>query len=619
MAVEFGDHASGFRHNEVIRFINNEVLMNGGGPEFYMAFRSRPWNEVEDRLRTVVMDPQVPRALKRACTWSALALGVRVVARQREQQGRRVRRLQDQVEEREAACWALASELQQLREERDEVVTQLLFTRAALQQATNECDMLRGRLFQVEGLTQVTPLVHAIVPGLRADQFGPAVWPLNAEQQREVGAIGRNDRVCFEAPTPAPTTVLYVPGHPSPWAPPMQPPLQIPLPYPIPFQPPLPVGFPYLPPPTPAVVMEAEAGVVPLHMPPVGIYPPGPWVAGGFQNEMAPLSDQRYYVQAEGPVNLQESVLGDNRSLSQAGLERPQVTPPLVNMGNYSQEGGPLRHQGTLSMVNSGKHNAEEGPQRSQGMPASGDSVCHSQQEGPEQFQGMNPLVNRGSHIQEEGSEIPQGLVSLGDRGTHSQEGPQSPQGMVPLVDIGNHSQEKSPQMSQVTYLVEENGHHSQEEDQQMSEGIYSLEHSRSHCQEEGSERFQGMAPLGFSVSHNQEEQYPERVQRITLPRLNRRYSLEEGAERPRKTTVWESWSQAMRESPRKQHKAKQPQGRRALGSYHQEKYASRYSQENWICLWCKAMNFSWRTICYKCKEACVPVEGGGVNTGQIH
>ncbi|XP_027787770.3 testis-expressed protein 13C-1 [Marmota flaviventris] len=157
MAVEFGDHASGFRHNEVVRFINNEVLMNGGGPEFYMAFRCRPWNEVEDRLRTVVVDPQVPRALKRACTWSALALGVRVVARQREQQGRRVRRLQDQVEEREAACWALASELQRLRQERDEVVTQLLFTGSALQQAVNESDMLRGRLFQVEGVAQVAP------------------------------------------------------------------------------------------------------------------------------------------------------------------------------------------------------------------------------------------------------------------------------------------------------------------------------------------------------------------------------------------------------------------------------------------------------------------------------
>nr|XP_027787770.2 testis-expressed protein 13D [Marmota flaviventris] len=538
MAVEFGDHASGFRHNEVVRFINNEVLMNGGGPEFYMAFRCRPWNEVEDRLRTVVVDPQVPRALKRACTWSALALGVRVVARQREQQGRRVRRLQDQVEEREAACWALASELQRLREERDEVVTQLLFTGSALQQAVNESDMLRGRLFQ------------------------------NAEQQREVGTVGRNDRLYFEAPTPAPTAVLYMPGPPTPWASPVQPPVQVPVPQSVPFPPPLPVGFPYLPPPPPAGVMEAEAGVVPLQMPPVGFCPPGSWVAGNFQNETVPLWDQRYYVQAEGPANLQGSVLGDNRSVSQEGLEKPQ--------------------------------------------------------EEPEQSQGMTSLVDIGSHIKEEGPEIPQGMVSLGDTGTHSEEeGLQSVQEMVSLVDLGNHSQEESPQMPQVTHLLEESGHHSQEEVHQRPEGMYSLEHSRSHCQEEGLERAEGMAPLEFSGINSQEEEHLQRALGITFSGLNRSHDLEEGAERPQTTPVWESWSQAVRESPKKQQpqwqKAKQPQGKRTLGSQHQEKYASRYNQENWVCLWCKAMNFSWCTACYKCKKASVPVEGGGVNTGQTH
>uniref|UniRef100_A0A8C9PRU0 Testis-expressed protein 13 A-D N-terminal domain-containing protein n=1 Tax=Spermophilus dauricus TaxID=99837 RepID=A0A8C9PRU0_SPEDA len=172
MAVEFGDHASGFRHNEVVRFINSEVLMNGGGPEFYMAFRSRPWNEVEDQLRTVVVDPQVPRALKRACTWSALALGVRVVARQREQQGRRIRRLQDQVEEREAACWALASELQRLREERDDATTHLRFTQVALQQAIDEREVLRGRLLQAERLAFADPLPPKVVPVMAAQQHG---------------------------------------------------------------------------------------------------------------------------------------------------------------------------------------------------------------------------------------------------------------------------------------------------------------------------------------------------------------------------------------------------------------------------------------------------------------
>ncbi|KAF7474654.1 Hypothetical predicted protein [Marmota monax] len=51
MAVDFGDPRSGFRHSEVVVFINEEVLSNGGSPDFYLTFRSRPWNEVEDNLQ----------------------------------------------------------------------------------------------------------------------------------------------------------------------------------------------------------------------------------------------------------------------------------------------------------------------------------------------------------------------------------------------------------------------------------------------------------------------------------------------------------------------------------------------------------------------------------------
>ncbi|XP_004685996.1 PREDICTED: testis-expressed sequence 13A protein [Condylura cristata] len=156
MAVEFSDLASGFRHVEVIRFINNEVIMNGGGPDFYLALRSRPWNEIEDRLRAVVANPQVPRTLKRACAWSALALSVRVGARQREQQACRIRQLQEQVEKCEATSWALASELQRLREERQEAATQLHFMWVTLQQILNEHNVLYGQLLQAQSSTHVT-------------------------------------------------------------------------------------------------------------------------------------------------------------------------------------------------------------------------------------------------------------------------------------------------------------------------------------------------------------------------------------------------------------------------------------------------------------------------------
>ncbi|XP_021108250.1 testis-expressed protein 13C-like isoform X2 [Heterocephalus glaber] len=117
MAVELGHSTSGFRHIDVIQFINSEIRSNGGGPDFYLAFFSRSWNEVEDGLHTILTNQQMPRALKRACTWSALALGVRVVAGQQEEQTHRLHWLREQLEEREATCSALVFEMQRMRQE----------------------------------------------------------------------------------------------------------------------------------------------------------------------------------------------------------------------------------------------------------------------------------------------------------------------------------------------------------------------------------------------------------------------------------------------------------------------------------------------------------------------
>ncbi|KFO30481.1 Testis-expressed sequence 13A protein [Fukomys damarensis] len=136
MAVDVRDPVSGFRHVDVIQFINSEIRRNGGGPDFYLAFRSLSWNEVEDGLHTVLADHQIPRTLKRACTLSALALGVRVIARQQEQQAHRLHWLWAQLKERKATCRALALETQQMRQERDHATAQLHFMRASLQQVT---------------------------------------------------------------------------------------------------------------------------------------------------------------------------------------------------------------------------------------------------------------------------------------------------------------------------------------------------------------------------------------------------------------------------------------------------------------------------------------------------
>ncbi|XP_048652352.1 testis-expressed protein 13C-1-like [Marmota marmota marmota] len=152
-----GNSRSGVRHSEVVAFINEEVLSNGGSPDLYLTFPSRPWNKVEDNLQSFMADPQAPRAINRAGAWSSRALGVRVAARQREQQVRQVGRLRGQVEECEGAAWALASELQRLREERDDVVSQLHSARDDLKQALGERDALRERLIQFQLSQEVAP------------------------------------------------------------------------------------------------------------------------------------------------------------------------------------------------------------------------------------------------------------------------------------------------------------------------------------------------------------------------------------------------------------------------------------------------------------------------------
>uniref|UniRef100_A0A667J2L1 RanBP2-type domain-containing protein n=1 Tax=Lynx canadensis TaxID=61383 RepID=A0A667J2L1_LYNCA len=594
MAVDFGDHASGFRHTEVVRFINDEVLVNGGGPDFYAALRSRPWDEVEERLRTVLADPQVPRAMKRACAWSALALSVRVGARQREQQERQVQRLQNQADERETTTWALASELQRLRGERESAVAQLRSTQAALRQTLVECDVLRGRLLQVERASWVVPLARERVPGPPAEPLGAIAWPRNAD----VVAGELRSRLYFEARVPAPVAVLYVPGPPSPWAQAVQPALPVPVRYLLPFRAPFPVGFPVSPPLPPVVVMDAEAAVVPHQMPPLGIGPPGPRAAVGYQEGMVPRSDQRSCSQAEGPAILQRMVpVGDSWSHSQEeDREMPQGVVLLRDSwslkGSESQEEGPAKAQGMVPFGGIWGLSQEEGLGRSQEMVTFGASRMNIWEEDPERPQEMGAS---GRHNQEEDPKRPQVMVPLGASRDHSQEeGPKRPQGMPPLVASRSSSHEEDPERPQEMLSLGASGNYSQEEGPRRPQGTGDR---RRHGQQESPKRY----PPGFRRSH----------------------SLEEGLQRPQATPQGDSWSCGVRESPMKQQpqgqKAKQPKGKKALGFLHQEKSASGCGPESWECPWCKAMNFSWHKACYKCKEGCVEVESGGPDPGPTH
>ncbi|XP_019585395.2 testis-expressed protein 13C [Rhinolophus sinicus] len=431
MAVNFGEHASGFRHKEVIWFINNEILMNGGSSDFYMTFRSRPWNEVEDELRAILADPQVPRALKRACTWSALALSVRVGARQREQQVPGVQFLREQVEEREVTSRALASQLQWLRVECDEVASQLRCTKAALRQAIDEREVLRGRLLHVERLAQADPPPQEVVLVPGAQQLGAAALPMHTEEQGNMVTTGVQGMPHLETQMAAPAAVLYMPGPPSPWAQTMQPPLPMPGPHPFPFHASLPMGFTYSTPLPPSAVRKAEAAAetaVAPQMPPPGICPPGMWAAVEAQEEMALLCDQRCYCQGEYSEILQAGWhLGDTTSQSQEeGPVFPQEITSLYDIRSHSQKECPVMFQDKYPLGNSESHSQQKRPVMSQKKYYLGKSKSHSQEESPVMSQKYS-LGNSKSHSQEERPVILQKKYPLGNSKSHSQEvGPES-------------------------------------------------------------------------------------------------------------------------------------------------------------------------------------------------
>ena len=334
MALDGEDPRSGFRHSDVVTFINQEVLRNGGGPDFYVTYRSRPWNEIEDELQSVLADIHIPLNLKRACAWSALALSVRVATRQREQQARRVQRLKEQVEERETATWALASQLQRLREEHKQMIVQLRRTHQDLQQALSEREALRGQLLQAEravssrspqlradtwpltveernkllvatsqrGQMEAQRAVSSRSPQLRAD-----TWPLTVEERNKL-LVATSQRRQLEAQREeaqyaSAGGVQYVQGAQGPWAQVVQPPAPMPCPGHMPY----PMPFPYPPPPLPRVLSEAKgaaatAAAYPApQMPAPVMCAPAMWPVVVSQEEVALPWDQRIEGQGEGP------------------------------------------------------------------------------------------------------------------------------------------------------------------------------------------------------------------------------------------------------------------------------------------------------------------------------
>ncbi|XP_041502290.1 testis-expressed protein 13C-1-like [Microtus oregoni] len=597
MALEFGDHNSGFHHTEVIRFINNEVLMNGGGPEFYMSFRSRSWNEIEDHLHTILVDPKVPRSLKRACTWSALALSVRVGARQREQQARRVGRLQEQVGERETASWTLASELQRLREERDQAAAQLVSTQTALQEAMDEREILRGRLLQAERSALPD------VPEPKMQQGSASVWSFEEEEQEEWRSREAQNMPSLEAQMPVPPVLSYLPGLPGPSVPLF---LRMPVPHPLPLNTRIPLPFPYSTPVPHPLVMEsgattaAMATVVP-QIAPAAIYPPGMWVSMGSREATASTCGQTFHRHNEYPENLQDvSHLGNSVSHWEEGSKKPQGTPPHGDSSNNNHKESHVTSQMKVATE-------KKNPVKEQVTTALEVNSNHSIKEEQVMLQGMTSQKNETSCTKKKYPGNPKKVGGLKDSVSHS-----TKEDSVTLQETVTQVNKTSPTLKKypgillkrpdlVSCLISEH-----KEDPKTSQGTAALG-------EDNINTFQQMTTLatdaspslekgeGTGKSQGQKEE-PNSFQASPL-RKSKSYSMNKcpSKQLPPKQNIKQPQGV-------KAFEFKQAQGEKSFETKQQEKPLS-YTPANWVCSLCKAVNRSWCKGCFKCAKVCAQLE----------
>lgn len=188
MAFELTDRHAGFFHTEVAHFINREVLLNGGSPDFYLSNRNLTWNGVEDKLQMLLKDPNMPGAKKRAYVWSALALSVRFGARQAQRHNERVQTLWRQLNEAQTTASSAAGNLQTMRG--DFYVSSVQFHRYRdhLQQALIQTERVRERLRQAEMLAQASRMALKRAPPMPIQQPPPTTGPLLSKTQNHVTA-----------------------------------------------------------------------------------------------------------------------------------------------------------------------------------------------------------------------------------------------------------------------------------------------------------------------------------------------------------------------------------------------------------------------------------------------
>ncbi|XP_010618017.1 testis-expressed protein 13A isoform X2 [Fukomys damarensis] len=138
MALKPEDPSSGFQHDAVVAFINEKMARHPKGPEFYHENLSLSWEEIEDKIRAILEDSEVPSEAQEACAWGSLALGVHLACKQQHLQGHQVQCLQDFAKLHKSSTNALVSNLKELMEqqemERKEAAFQLQLVHTKLAQ-----------------------------------------------------------------------------------------------------------------------------------------------------------------------------------------------------------------------------------------------------------------------------------------------------------------------------------------------------------------------------------------------------------------------------------------------------------------------------------------------------
>ncbi|KAL0588646.1 Testis-expressed protein 13B [Plecturocebus cupreus] len=192
MALRPEDPSSGFRHGNVVAFINEKMARHTKGPEFYLENISLSWKEVEDILEAILENSEVPSEVKEACTWGSLALGMRFAHRQAELQNHKVQWLRNSAKLHRSAALVLASNLTERKEKQETecnaVTFQLQLTQVRLREVQRERDILKRKLFRAELASAQGQGQAIVVPGPATT--GGAWTEGVDEQEKEVATAG---------------------------------------------------------------------------------------------------------------------------------------------------------------------------------------------------------------------------------------------------------------------------------------------------------------------------------------------------------------------------------------------------------------------------------------------